>query len=132
MLEGIQEQPAEVEASEEVATVTPPPVDAFLIPSEVAEQMAVDVEQASNVTRWRDFVAASFDTIDSAVDPDRVGEVVPALEAYFHLLVREGQLAEATNIVEGLRGIASETGSVPVEHWSAWPMLSGWPRSARR
>ncbi len=113
VLEGTPEPPPEVETSDETATVAPPPDDAFLIPSEVAEQMAADIEQAGDGTRWQDFVAASFDTIDSGVGPERVGEVVIVLETYFHLLVREGQLAEATDIVKGLRSIASETGSVP-------------------
>ena len=116
VLEGTPEQPPEVEAHEveaheEVAGVAPPPEDAFLISPEVAEQVAADVQQASDGTPWGDFVAASFDTIESGVGPERVADVVTVLETYFHMFVREGQLAEAANIVEGLRGIALETGS---------------------
>ena len=65
------------------------------------------------MTRWQDFIEACFDAIATNPDEQKLAAVVQTLEAYFHLLVREGQLAEATTIVERLKGTSPETASVP-------------------
>ena len=62
---------------------------------------------------WVAVAALASGSFAGTPDEQRLAKVVHTLEAYFHLLVREGQLAEATTIVERLKGTSPETDSVP-------------------
>ena len=115
VMEGTQEPSAEVVPNEEAAAAPPPPDEAFQILPDVAERVAADIEQDAGVTRWQDFIDASFDALDVAQDEQRLAGVVEALEALFHLLVRDGQLAKAETVVERLKGASSETDSEPTQ-----------------
>ena len=113
VLEETQEPPADREPNKEAANVPLPPNDAFRIRPEDAERVAADIQQAASVTRWQDFIEASFDAVATPQGEQRLDRVAQILETYFALLVREGQLAEATTIVERLKGAWPETDSVP-------------------
>ena len=115
VLEGTEPPPADVEPSEEVAStdVPPPPDDAFQVSPEDADRVEADVRGAAGSTRWREFIDASFEVIATSAGAERLSDAVQALETYFHLLVRLGQLSEASTIVEGLASSSSAAGSVP-------------------
>ena len=115
VMEGTQEPSTEVVPNQEAAAVPPPPDDAFQILPDVAERVAAEVEQEAGMTRWQDFIQAGFQALSAAQDAQRLAGVVEALESYFHLFVREGQLAGAATIVERLKGVSSETDSEPAQ-----------------